>query len=83
MSKREFAGLLQSIKADGLQNPLIKYTVVGGTPYVLHGSNRPLAARKLGLENKLIFQEVQLPFLGYRNSASVIESAVEVFGGGR
>ena len=83
MSRREFARLVQSIEADGIQNPFIKYTVIGNTPYVLHGSNRLLAARTLRIENQLIFQEVQLPFLGYKNAASVIESAVEVFGGGR
>ena len=76
MSKTQFGKLLNSINAKGFLDPIIKYVDIDGQLYVVLGSNRLMAARRLGRTGELVLEEVQLPFRGYKTIDDVIEGAV-------
>ena len=70
---------LRALKADitqnGLTNKLIEYAEIGGEKYVLRGNGRLVAAEDLNLTSQLKFKKVDLPFLGYKTEADVLEEA--------
>ena len=67
-----FRELKANIKANGMKNNIIEYTEIEGEKYILRGNGCLAVAEDLGIEDQLIFQEVKLPFLGYRNETDVI-----------
>lgn len=45
-----------------------------GKTYVVRGSNRIGAARRLGFTDSLELREVDLPFLGYKSEEDVVRA---------
>ena len=64
MRPSEYAGHYRSVRANGVQNPLIEYIVIGDTPYILRGNNRFAAAEQTGRLDELRFRHVELPLAG-------------------
>ncbi|HKS16190.1 MAG TPA: RHS repeat-associated core domain-containing protein [Planctomycetota bacterium] len=77
MSKTQFDKLVKSIRANGLKDPNISYVLIEGEPYVVLGSNRLVACRKLGKTGELVFKEVSLPFKDYKTVDDVVRSAAD------
>lgn len=64
MTDRQYTTLIRGVRQDGFTDPVIKYTLINETPYVLVGNNRVMAARDLGRLDELRFQRVELPLAG-------------------
>ncbi len=73
-SRRQFRKLKADIIQNGVREP-IKYVVYQGEKFVVDGHHRLQAARDLRL-HKVPAEEVQLPFLGYRNVDDLIDTDV-------
>ena len=74
-SSKQFTKLVKSIQKNGLLDPVIDYTNIGGKNYILVGNMRTHAAKILGKTDELIFRKVNVPFRSYRNNAEVLEAA--------
>jgi hypothetical protein len=82
MSRSQFVRLVADIQENGLQNNVISYVKLGEDNYILLGNNRLLAAKKIpGVTDQLIFQEVKLPFRGYRTADDVVRAAADAVRG--
>jgi hypothetical protein len=68
-------GLMADVKQSGLTNKLIEYVEIGGQKYVVRGNGRLVAAESAELTSQLQFKRVELPFLGYKTEADVLEEA--------
>jgi hypothetical protein len=78
MRRSAFNRLLADIRRNGLQNPTINYVKIGDENYIVLGNNRLMAARLIpGTTDELIFEEVHLPFRGYKTVDDVIRAAAE------
>ncbi|WP_163836658.1 RHS repeat-associated core domain-containing protein [Spartinivicinus ruber] len=64
MNDKQFTKLVKDIRANGIENPVIKYVEIEGVPYVVHGNNRLSAAKYLGKTDQLEFQKVGFPVEG-------------------
>ncbi|MBN1763844.1 MAG: hypothetical protein JW860_01180 [Sedimentisphaerales bacterium] len=78
MNRTKYNKLLKSVRNNGFTDPIIKYTMIDDTPYVLFGSNRIRVARRFGLMDNLIMEQVGLPFHGYKTTNDVISSAAAI-----
>lgn len=83
MDPQSMKNQLESVAATGFENPVINYVVIDGENYVVWGNNRLTAARKLGKTRELLFQEVKLPFRGFRDAADVLAAHIEYLTGSR
>lgn len=64
MSDKSFTKLVKDVKVNRFANPVIEYTVIDGTPFIVRGNNRFFAARHLGRLDELTFQRVDVPVPG-------------------
>ncbi|MDF2690922.1 MAG: hypothetical protein K0S29_777 [Gammaproteobacteria bacterium] len=62
-SKKEFNRFVNTIKTEGIKEPIC-YVEHNGTKYVVDGHHRLLAAKMLGLDN-VPTKKVELPYKGY------------------
>jgi YD repeat-containing protein len=76
MSDKNFTKLVKSVRANGFENPVIKYTIVNDKPYIVVGNNRFLAAQRLNRLNDLRFQRVDFPVAGtnFRTAQDVLDT---------
>ncbi|WP_213946987.1 ParB/RepB/Spo0J family partition protein [Luteibacter sp. dw_328] len=65
MSNSRMARLTDSIKTEGVKDPLV-VTQHEGATYILDGNNRAIAAYKAGL-NEVPVIEKQLPWSGFKS----------------
>ncbi len=73
-----YRALKANIKQNGLKNKLIEFVEIDGQRYIVRGNGRLSVAEDLGIADQLVFQKVELPFLGYRNANDVIEEALNI-----
>ena len=73
-----YRALKAEIARDGLKDKLIEYVEIAGQRYVVRGNGRLQIAEDLGLTEQLLFKKVELPFMGYRTEADVIEEAMNI-----
>jgi len=74
-SSKQFTKLVKSIQKNGLLDPVIDYTSIGGKNYIVAGNMRTYAAKLLGKTDELIFRKVNVPFRNYKSNSEVIEAA--------
>ncbi len=80
MSSRAYKRLVMDISDNGLQNKIINYITVGGKNYIVLGNNRVQAASNLGITEQLFFDEVELPFRGFKTELDVLQGWAEASG---
>jgi hypothetical protein len=64
MGDKPFTQLVNSVRAEGINNPLIEYVVINGENYIVRGNNRYLAAQFTSRVDELVFREVKFPVEG-------------------
>lgn len=72
MSKKQLQKLTESIKEEGIREP-ISFTVWHGEKYIVNGHHRMMAARRLGIK-EVPGREVMLPHGGYRTVDDLIDT---------
>ncbi len=78
MSRNQFKKLVADIQKNGLLDKVIKYVKIGDECYILLRNNRVLAAMNIpGTTEQLIFEEVQLPFRGYKTAEDFMDAAAQ------
>ena len=73
-----YRSLKANIAKYGLKDKVIEYVEINGQKYVVRGNQRLQIAEDLGKADQLSFKKVELPFLGYRNKADVIEESINI-----
>ena len=78
-SAKEFTALKDDIVKNGLQDKVINFVEVGGQKYIVNGNDR-LRVSENFLKNTddLIFEQVQLPFRGYKTPDDVVGEAMDI-----
>jgi hypothetical protein len=66
MNSRQFTKLVDDIRASGIKDPIINFVEHMGERYIVLGNNRYMAALRLGITDALRFEQVTLPFRGYK-----------------
>ncbi|OPX41853.1 ParB-like nuclease domain protein [Ruminiclostridium hungatei] len=64
MSKNQFKSFVETIKTEGIKEP-IKYVEYNGQKYVVDGHHRLQAAKQLGIKDVPV-EKVELPYKGYK-----------------
>ena len=65
MSKNQFKSFVETIKNEGINEP-IKYVEYNGQKYVVDGHHRLLAAKIIGIMDVPV-EKVELPYKGYNS----------------
>jgi hypothetical protein len=77
MTRSAFDTLAKDVKMRGFTDPVVRYTRVDGVNYVVQGNNRLAVARKLNRQDELKFEEVDLPYAGFKDEKDVVDAAAE------
>jgi hypothetical protein len=81
MTNTAFRRFVNDVSKNRLKSNVIKYVKLGKDNFIVNGNNRYLAAQKLGITDKLNFQQVQLPFQGFKTAEDVINAHAEYLSG--